>query len=277
MSYGLELTSGSNNNIVIADTQADMSNYVPVEHGFGTKTTVDVDLVRDLVFIRHTPVRGPNFPHDSIRFFYGETDTGQPNPLYEVDENGNPTPATIFSGQRPTIFTVNTQLSFDGASSLEYIILKPAGDVTPVGDYGLQIINKENRVQFDSRAINTEKTIELEEYFPPRSSALLYDIYSGNVTRSDLINSSFNFFYSMNDDIDQSSGLVALTTTSTTRALIFVPTGTSNFQTSTLASPVTIASGVYATQTTVTVGIFGSVSYFQAAPDFIIFRGSLVE
>lgn len=277
MSYGLELTSGSSNNIVIADTQADMSNYVPVEHGFGTKTTVDVDLVRDLVFIRHTPVRGPTFPHDSIRFFYAETDTGQPNPLYEVDENGNPTAGTILMGYRPTIFTVDTQLSFDGDSSLEYIILKPAGDVTPTGDYGLQIINTENRVQFDSRAINAEKTIELEEYFPPRSAALLYDIYSGNVTRSDLINSSFNFFYSMNDDIDQSSGLVALTSTSTTRTLIFVPTGTNNFQTDTLASPVTLPSGVYATQTSVTTGIFGAITYSQAAPDFIIFRGSLVE
>jgi hypothetical protein len=131
MSYGLEIKSGSSNNIVIADTEADMSNYVAVEHGFGSKTTVDVDLARDLVFVRHTPVRGPTFPHDFIKFFYDEYDSGQPNPLYEEDANGNPTPTTLLLGVRPNIWYKESQITFSGVGSLEYIVLKPSSDVTP--------------------------------------------------------------------------------------------------------------------------------------------------
>lgn len=268
MSYGLEVKSGTNNDIIIADTNEDLSNYVAVEHGFGNKTTVDVNLARDLVFVRHTPVRGPNLEHDVVTFDYIEYDTGEPNPAY--------VPGGFL---RENIWAYETVLTF--SLSLEYIILKPASDVTPdagSGEYGLQIINKENRVQFDSRVFTSEKTIKLEEYFPPRSVALITNIHISppTVARSDLINSSFNYFYSMNDDNSVSS-IGVFVNTNTTRALLFVPTGTNNFSIDSQTTT-TIPSGVYASKTSVTVGLFGDVTMATSEPpDFIIYRGSLVE
>lgn len=268
MSYGLEVKSGTNNDIIIADTNEDLSNYVAVEHAIGSKTTVDVNLARDLVFVRHTPVKGPNIPHDVVTFRYQLYDTGVPNPAY--------TEGSLFVTEN--IMAYETVLTFSFV--LEYIILKPASDVTPDSsseEYGLQIINKENRVQFDSRVFTSEKTIKLEEYFPPRSVALITNPTTAELTilRSDLINSSFNYFYSMNDDNDVSS-IGLFVNTNTTRALLFVPTGTNNFGNS--QSATTIPSGVYASKTSVTVGLFGDVTMATSEPpDFIIYRGSLVE
>jgi hypothetical protein len=123
--------------------------------------------------------------------------------------------------------------------------------------------------------MTSEKTIKLEEYYPPGSVALITN--NGSVVRSDLLNSSFDFFYSIGDDISQSTGVSLLTSSSTSRALIFAPTGSGNYQPSTASSPVTIASGVYGFQSTTTTGIFGSITYSQRSPDFVIFRGSIVE
>lgn len=275
--YGLELKVGTSNTITIADTESDMSNYVAVEYGIGTEPTSSVSLAEDLVFIRYNPntdSSSSSVPQRSVTFSFATTTV--PNPNY------NPS-ADISPWNQPTWEVPTDQIVFN--RTVEYIILKPANSVTnPTGDYGLQLINKENRIQFDSRAASVNKSIRLETYYPVGSVGLFVDISDGSVLPSTtILDTSFNYFYSMNDVPTVVTGILGQSTT-TSRALVFVPSGSNNYVWDT-NNPQTITSGVYAvTATSGSTIDLGSVvssgpsfSYVQQRNDFIVFKGSLVE
>lgn len=273
--YGLELKSGTNNSITIADTESDMSNYVAVEYGVGTNPSSSINLPEDLIFIRYNPdddTSSSSVPQRSVILSREMQEV--PNPNYDESLGDYP-------WNQPTFFIPTDKIIIN--RSVEYIVLKPANSVTdPTGDYGLQLINKEGRVQFDSRASSVNKSIRLDTYYPVGSVGIFVNIYDGSVTSAELMDSSFDYFYSMNDIPSSTTGIFGQTTT-VTRALIFVPSGNNNYVWS-ADNPQTITSGVYA-QTitsgqTIDLGLVSSgpsYYYVQQRNDFIVFKGTLVE
>ena len=134
MAYGIQITAGTNNDIIISDSEKQFLAFYPLTIGSGTKTAQAFDQTTDLIFIKSSgQSSGSQGLSVTFLHFNASSNNSHDNKVYFVAQ-----------GNSTTLRTVN------------YVHLRIIDTATPTGDYGLQIFNSQQDVQFDSRVQTTQ-------------------------------------------------------------------------------------------------------------------------
>lgn len=144
MSYGIRVTGGTSNNILISDSEKKFLGFYPLTIGSGTKTAQAFNQATDLIFIKSSgQSSGSTALSVALLHFNASSNSSHDNKVYFV-ANGTSTISR----------TVN------------YVHLRTIDTATPTGDYGIQIFNSQQDVQFDSRVQTTQNnTVFIDSVF----------------------------------------------------------------------------------------------------------------
>jgi len=136
MAYGLQITGGTNNDILISDSQKAFTSTYTATIGSGTSTSDTFDSRTDLCFFKYTPAANSYKAIYQLLYnnsFAGNSGGNPDNKLYFVDH---------YASLGTTVSTI----------SVDYVHLKPVDTATiPNTGYGIQIKNSGGDAQFDSR------------------------------------------------------------------------------------------------------------------------------
>ena len=130
MSYGIQVTTGTSNNIIISDSDKQFIGFYPITIGSGSVTAQTFNSTTDLLFIKKTTNGSIAVLH-----FNQSSNSSQDNKIY------------FFAAQTT---------SASAARTVDYIHLRKIDTATPTGNYGIQIKNSAGNVQFDSRVQTTQ-------------------------------------------------------------------------------------------------------------------------
>lgn len=128
MSYGIQVTTGASNNIIISDSDKQFVGFYPITIGSGSVTAQTFNPTTDLLFIKKTTAGSVAILH-----FNRSSNNSHNNKIYFTAANGSTVARTV-----------------------DYIHLRKIDTATPTGNYGIQIKNSLGSVQFDSRVQTTQ-------------------------------------------------------------------------------------------------------------------------
>lgn len=127
MSYGIKVTTGASNDIIISDSDKQFIGFYPITIGSGSVTAQTFDPTTDLLFIKKSSGQV------AVLHFNQSSNSSEDNKVYFTFSNTSLTAVTV-----------------------DYIHLRKIDTATPTGTYGIQIKNSAGDVQFDSRVQTTQ-------------------------------------------------------------------------------------------------------------------------
>lgn len=128
MSYGVQVTTGTSNNIIISDSDKQFVGFYPITIGSGSVTAQTFNATTDLLFIKRATAGSVAILH-----FNQSSNNSHNNKIYFTASNTSTVARTV-----------------------DYIHLRKIDTATPTGNYGIQIKNSLGSVQFDSRVQTTQ-------------------------------------------------------------------------------------------------------------------------
>ena len=134
MSYGLQVFNDADG--MMFDSSNPLSSYVVTQAGVSSSITLTSG---EILFVRADP--SLHTSGSSIYRFVVEPTNGQSFPTSSTNS---------FSFYR---YVANNDNKY--SVSLDYFVIKKAGQISSTGDYGLIIYNEDESVQFDSRAVGS--------------------------------------------------------------------------------------------------------------------------
>ena len=155
MSNNYGLVVNNNDGGVMFDSRKGMSSYVIKEMGTGTGVSDSSNIEDEFIFIRPP--------------------SGQENALSSKIIFASPR----YNGANVTFFQYDDDTDISIEVTLDYFVVTHSDNVSVGSDnYGLQIKNSDNSIQFDSRSIKLGSHFKINEYYPPRT-------VSGDASQSD--------------------------------------------------------------------------------------------
>lgn len=134
MSYGLQVFNDAGG--MMFDSSNPLSSYVVTQAGVSSSITLTSG---EILFVRADP--SLHTSGSSIYRFVVEPTNGQSFPTSSTNS---------FSFYR---YVANNDNKY--SVSLDYFVIKKAGQISSTGDYGLIIYNEDESVQFDSRTVGS--------------------------------------------------------------------------------------------------------------------------
>lgn len=144
MAYGLQVTTGTSNDITISDSEKQFLGFYPITIGSGSNTAQAFNQTTDLLFIKSSgQSSGSQGLSVSFLHFNASSNSSHDDKVYFVASGTSTISRTV-----------------------DYIHLRTIDTATPTGSYGIQIKNSAGDIQFDSRVQTTQNnTVFIDAIF----------------------------------------------------------------------------------------------------------------